>query len=95
MRVWIRDPKTKQQSPTLTLLVVTTLACLAKLLVSGLTINGVALGDFSGTDFAAAVAAVGALYAQRKWTASKYADPVAPHAPAPAEGGPPVEGPSQ
>jgi membrane associated rhomboid family serine protease len=65
---WIRDPKTKERSATLTLLIYGYFVCVAKLLVSGVIVGTVNLGAFSGIDFAAAIGALGALYGVRKYT---------------------------
>ena len=68
MHFWLKDPKTKERSATLTLLVYGYFVCLAKLLVSGVIIGTTQLGTFTGVDFAAAVGALGALYGVRKYT---------------------------
>jgi len=68
MKVWIRDPKTSKSSVTLTLLVIAFFVSIIKLLLSGMTIQGISLGEFSGTDFATVVGSIGALYGFRKHT---------------------------
>lgn len=70
--MWIKDPKTKQKSVTLTLFVVGFIVALAKLAVSGLSVGSFAVESFSGTDFAAVVGALGATYALRKNTEAKH-----------------------
>lgn len=54
------------KSTTVTAFVLGFLVCLAKLAVSGMTIKGFTLAQFSGTDFAAAVGSLGAIYALRR-----------------------------
>jgi len=51
---------------TLTLLVIGFIACLGKLLLSGLELGSFHVNAFGGGDFAAAVGALGALYAARR-----------------------------
>lgn len=64
--MYMKDPKTGDKSVTLTLLIVGFTICLLKLLTSGIVIGTIQLGTFSGSDFATAVGALGALYAARK-----------------------------
>lgn len=64
--MYMKDPKTGEKSVTLTLLMVGFAVCLLKLLTSGMIIGTIQLGTFSGSDFATAVGALGALYAARK-----------------------------
>lgn len=64
--MWIKDPKTGEPSVTLTALVTGMLVATLKLLVSGITIGSITLSQFSGTDFAAVVGALGALYWARR-----------------------------
>lgn len=54
------------KSVTVTAFVVGFLVCLGKLAFSGMTIKGINLAQFSGMDFAAAVGALGAVYALRR-----------------------------
>jgi len=68
--MWIKDPKTKEPSATLTMFVVGFAACLAKLMTSNMVAGEFQFGAFGGTDFAAAVGALGAIYAARKHTDS-------------------------
>jgi len=68
MKVWIQDPKTSKSSVTLTLLVIAFLVSVFKLLLSGMTVQGITFGEFSGTDFATVVGSIGALYGFRKHT---------------------------
>lgn len=68
MKLWITDPKTKEKSVTLTLLVVTFGVAMTKLLLAGSTIKGMTFGGFSGGDFSQIVGTVGALYGVRKFT---------------------------
>lgn len=69
--MYMKDPKTGEPSVTITLLVVGFAICLLKLLTSGMVIGTIQLGTFSGSDFATAVGALGALYAARKHTDSR------------------------
>lgn len=66
--MWLKDPKTKQPSVTLTMFVLGFVVATLKLLTSGLTIHGLHLGVFGGGDFAAAVGALGSIYALRRHT---------------------------
>ena len=66
--MWIKDPKTKKPSVTVTLLVVTFLVALGKILLAGVTVGSFTMAPFIGTDFAAMIAAVGGLYGFRKHT---------------------------
>lgn len=63
---FIKDPKTGEQSVTLTMLVVGFSVSLLKLLTSGMIYGSINLGTFSGADFAEVVGALGAIYAARK-----------------------------
>jgi hypothetical protein len=65
-KVWLKDPKTKKPSVTLTLMVVGFMLAAVKMFISGMTISSFTLDKFSGTDFAAAVGALGIVYAWRK-----------------------------
>lgn len=66
--LYLNDPGTKQPSVSLTMFVLGFVVATLKLLTSGLVIHGFNLGVFTGVDFAAAVGAVGAVYAARKQT---------------------------
>jgi len=66
MTIWLTDPKTKEPSVTLTLLVVGFAVCLAKMCFSGLELGALHLSAFGGGDFAASVGSLGALYAARR-----------------------------
>lgn len=70
--MYLKDPDTKQESVSLTLLVVGFVLCLLKLLTSGIAFGSMNLGTFTGSDFAIAVGALGALYWGRKHTDAKY-----------------------
>ena len=65
---WLTDPKSKQPSVTMTLLVAGFVVATLKLLVASLVIGPVSMAPFSGTDFAAVVASLGGIYGWRKWT---------------------------
>lgn len=71
MKVWIKDPKTGKLSVTLTLLVVGFAGALGKLVAAGTQWGSTTMGPFSGADFAAVMAALGALYWGRKHTDTK------------------------
>lgn len=65
---WVKDPKTGKQSVTLTMFVSGFIIAMVKLLFSGMDIAGFKIENFSGSDFAAVVGALGAVYALRKHT---------------------------
>jgi len=64
--MWIRDPKTKEKSVTVTLLVATWIVGAFKVLFSGMTILGMTFGQFSGVDFGALLTSVAGIYGWRK-----------------------------
>jgi len=66
--MWIKDPKTQNKSVTVTLLVWGFIAGIFKLLLADATIKGITFGGFTGTDFAAMIGAIGAVYGFRKHT---------------------------
>lgn len=66
--MWIKDPKTKEKSVTVTLLICGYTVALSKLLFAGFTFGDYSFGQFSGTDFAAVVGALGTIYGFRKFT---------------------------
>ena len=66
--MYLKDPKTNKKSATLTILMLTFIVCLIKLLIAGSSYGELSIGTFSGADFAAAVGAAGALYGFRKHT---------------------------
>lgn len=66
--MFLRDPKTGEKSVTVTAFVAGFGVAVIKLLVSGVTVAGVTLAPFTGTDFAAVVGALGVIYAARKHT---------------------------
>ena len=66
--MWIKDPKTKKPSVTVTLLVITFITALAKILIAGITISNFKMAAFSGVDFAAMITAAGGIYGFRKHT---------------------------
>lgn len=72
--MYLKDPKSQQPSVTLTAFVAGFLIACLKLLLSGVTIKEVALSQFSGTDFAAVVGALGAVYWARRKDDSKEED---------------------
>jgi len=66
--MWLKDPKTKKPSVTLTIMITGFVTALLKLLVSGISYNGLSFDSFSGADFAAVFGAIGAIYTARKYT---------------------------
>lgn len=68
---YLKDPKTGEQSFTMTMCAVTLGICCFKLLLSGITIGSITMSTFSGSDFALAVGAAGAIYGWRKFTDTK------------------------
>lgn len=67
MNLWLKDPKTDKPSVTLTMFVYGFVVVTLKLIFSGIQVtNEFKLAEFSGTDFAAAVAAIGGIYTWRK-----------------------------
>lgn len=68
------------KSVTVTAFVLGFLVCLAKLVFSGMTIQGFTLAQFSGTDFAAAVGSLGAIYALRRNNTDNNSTPTPPSA---------------
>jgi len=72
--MWIKDPKTKEQSVTVTLLIITFVVALTKLLLAGSSMGSFTFGAFSGGDFSQIVGTVGALYGVRKFTDKEKKD---------------------
>lgn len=67
MNLWLKDPKTKKESVTLTVFVYGFVIATAKLLFSGVEIiDKVKMSEFSGIDYSAVIAALGAIYTYRK-----------------------------
>ena len=64
--MWLKDPRSGEASVTLTFFSLGFVVCLAKLVLSGFSIGSVNFSLFSGVDFAAAVGALGAVYAMRR-----------------------------
>lgn len=69
--MWLKDPKTKEKSVTLTLLVIGFLVSTAKLAVSGITYNKFSMGDFAGAEYSLALGALAGLYAYRRKSEKK------------------------
>lgn len=69
--MWLKDPKTNEPSVSLTMLVLTTIVSLVKLLLAGSEFNGFKLADFSGGDFSMIVGVFAALYWGRKHSDNK------------------------
>lgn len=69
--MWLKDPKTKEKSVTLTAFMAGFAVATFKLLVSGLTLKGFQMAAFTGVDYAAAVGALGAVYVMRRSTDQK------------------------
>lgn len=68
---YLKDPKTKEPSVTLTAFVLGMGVAIFKLLISGLTIKAFKMDVFNGVDFAAVVAALGSVYVLRRKTSSE------------------------
>lgn len=66
--MWLKDPKTGRKSVTLTLLVATFVVAIIKLMFSSMGIASIEFETFSGTDFAATLGAMGAIYGFRKYS---------------------------
>ena len=64
--MWLKDPKTKEPSVTLTAFATGFLIAVLKLAVSGVAVAGFTAEQFSGGDFAAVVGALGAIYTMRR-----------------------------
>lgn len=100
MKFWCLDPKTGKPSVTLSLMVLGFCVATFKLLVSSVSINGIAFETFSGADFAMVVGALGALYGYRK-TVDNRADALVESDAVKAatrlerENKPPMEGPGE
>lgn len=60
------ENQTKPRETTRKLFIIGFVVCTLKLLTSGCSFGSVKLGEFGGGDFAAAVGALGAIYAARK-----------------------------
>lgn len=63
---YLKDPKSGENSVTLTLFIMGFVVALLKLLTSGIVIGSTHLGQFGGGDFAATVGALGAIYTLRR-----------------------------
>jgi hypothetical protein len=65
--IWINDPKTGKPSVTLSAFIVGFVVCTGKLLLSGIKVTDIiTFEQFSGVDYSAALAALGAIYVMRK-----------------------------
>lgn len=64
--MWMVDPKTGKPSVTLTAFIVGFVVCTGKLLLSGIKTDIVTFDQFTGVDYSAALAALGAIYVMRK-----------------------------
>jgi hypothetical protein len=64
--MYFKDPKTKKESVTLTLLIVGFIVATTKLLVAGSEFGSLKFGEFDGVQYAAALSAISALYWARK-----------------------------
>jgi hypothetical protein len=60
-----------KKSTTLTAFILGFITVNVKLLISGLTIGGYTMSNFSGVDYSAALAALGAIYVMRRTTDKK------------------------
>jgi len=67
MNLWLKDSKTNKESVTMTLFVYGFIVATIKLLLSGIEIiDKVKMDNFTGIDYAAVLAALGAIYTLRK-----------------------------
>jgi hypothetical protein len=67
MKLWLKDPKTGKESVTLSMFVYGFGIATIKLLLAGIEIyDKIKMSEFSGTDYAAVLAALGAVYTIRK-----------------------------
>jgi hypothetical protein len=64
--MYLKDPTTKEPSPTLTMVFIGVSVALGKLLIAGSTVKGITFGEFSGADFALVVAPFIALYGHKR-----------------------------
>lgn len=64
--MWIKDPKTKEPSVTLTAFMTGYAVCLLKLIFSGVAFKAITISPFSGVEFAAAVGALGSIYVLKR-----------------------------
>jgi len=62
----IKDVKTKRPSYTVTAFVIGFFVVNLKLIISGITVGSIMMSEFTGIDYAAAVAALGTIYVMRK-----------------------------
>ena len=72
--MWLIDPKTKEPSVTLTAFITGFAVAVLKLMTSRIELGGLKMSQFSGTDFAAAVGALGAIYVMRRSKGQKDAN---------------------
>ena len=63
---YLTDPNTNKKSVSLTLFVLGFLVACGKLIFSGVEVHGIVLSPFTGLDFGAVVAALGAVYSVRR-----------------------------
>ena len=70
----IKNVKTGKPSYTLTAFMVGILVVNVKLAISGIEVGGVKMSDFSGVDYAAAIAALGGIYSLNKHLNKKDVD---------------------
>lgn len=67
MKLWLKDPKTGKESVTLSMFVYGFVVATTKLLLAGIEIHEkFKMSDFSGTDYAAVLGALGVIYTMRK-----------------------------
>jgi hypothetical protein len=64
--MWLRDPKSKEKSVTLTVFIVGFVVATFKLLASGIVYKEMSMTVFTGVDYGAVVGALGAIYFARK-----------------------------
>lgn len=66
--MYLKDPKTGKKSVTLTMMFSGFVVTMLKLLFAGAKYAEFSMGDFSGSDFATVMGALGAIYTARKYT---------------------------
>lgn len=77
--MWIKDPKIKEPSSTLTFFTYGFIVALIKLALSGIEISymnmvAVSFPEFTGIAFGAVIGSLGAIYGYRKYTDKKHGE---------------------
>ena len=71
MRKFLLSDSSGKKSTTVTIFIIGSIVCIAKLAVSGLTIGSITLPEFSGAEFGMALAALGGVYVLRRSTSKE------------------------